>query len=895
MEAHKRTLIQNILAQENWQFIVPIYQRAYKWTEEECSRLVSDIIKCGKSGKEHFVGSVVYQSPDKNIDFSDIKFYLVDGQQRLTTMLLITKALNLIANDCVKTSTDKGESNPDASYVASKTKKILYIDIDDRNRGYKIKPSKKDKSVFDAIVMSSSLDELENNPNIQKSSHMYNNFMKAYTMLKTEIESGTNIKETIYEHGMLNLTAVEIVLTYDEDAQEIFESINSLGVELSNSDLIRNYLLMSNSNQQAMFTEYWEPMQDIIIGENNMETFVQHYLHMKKETTINERNVYKEYVSLSEKTMRDEGLSKDDLLKDLYNMSLIYEPFIKTSSNYSTTTNQLMKEFRDMNQSTAYPFLMKVFLDRKSMPDKVSEETLNKVINLLIVYVVRRTICGVSTNSLRGFMLSLYRRVFKVAENYDRYYESIYAYLDRITTNDYLRSADEMREALVKAPIYNNLRFATYLLFKIENGRYPNVYSESVSAQSPTIEHIMPQTLTGEWIDMFEEIGEDPFEIHNMYLNTLGNLSLSSRAKNSVMSNENFDFKKNVLCTDGSKFVVLNKDIPSKEKFTTEEILEREARLSEIVLSKYSIEHVDTSGIKFDENIEIIGSEDANEIFLGATPISFKLLGVEEAVDSYSRVLLLSVKALLRRYPERIRELAASGYNPWNNETDARAYLHFGKELEKDQHIGENIYIHPYFNANYSVQFVTLLMKQCGLEADELSIYLKKSSIKKEHMVSKNEKVSIIRSALTKLADEGTIIYDYDLMPKLDSWIKFRTIGLDEIFSYDGTPTSWDGSEKHASAYYVEYNVAKHRVVITLKKSKATMDLYNHFVEKIDSAGIEESDSATYWHMKSYDLDFSKVLEYYDVSDSSKSVEELYCQLKKCVAEIEQWKELVSR
>ena len=127
MDAHKRMVVSDILAKENWQYIVPIYQRAYKWTNEEVTRLVRDIVKCGKGTKEHFVGSIVYQL-DKNPDLSDLKLYLVDGQQRITTLLLITKALNLLAKE-------QGD-NSDAKYVISKTDKILYIDVDDKERGY---------------------------------------------------------------------------------------------------------------------------------------------------------------------------------------------------------------------------------------------------------------------------------------------------------------------------------------------------------------------------------------------------------------------------------------------------------------------------------------------------------------------------------------------------------------------------------------------------------------------------------------------------------------------------------------------------------------------------------------------------------------------------------------
>ena len=876
MNAEKRALIQDILAQENRRYIVPIYQRAYKWTEEECSRLVRDILKCSKRMKEHFVGSVVYQCPDKTPNFSDIKLHLVDGQQRLTTMLLITKALNLLA-------LSMGKEDSDASYVVSKTNRIIFIDVDDKQRGYKILPSKRDADVFNGLISADSYDDIVNSPNISKDSHLYNNFIKAYSLLSDAIKSGMNIKSDIYDQGMLKLTAVEITLDYDEDAQEIFESINSLGVELSNADLIRNYLLMSNSNQEEMYTKYWEPMQDTVIGEKNMESFVQNYLYMKKESVVNDKNIYKEYVLLCEQAIDESSKTKDDLLKELYDISLIYEPFIKESSKYSETTNQLMQELRDMNQSTAYPFLMRVFLDRKNRPEQVSEDTLNKVINLVIVYLVRRTICGVPTNSLRGFLLSLYRRVFKITDNFDRYYEAIYAYLRTIRSNDYLRTPEEVDEALETAPLYNNLKFATYLLFKLENGRYPNVYSEMVSAKNPTVEHIMPQTLTDEWIRMLDSDERSADEIQRKYLNTLGNLSLSSRSKNSVMSNEEFGKKKEILKSDGSKFSVLNKDVIELSQFTENEIIQREKRLAEILRSKYDLGEVSVDGIKFEENVEIVVTLDANEIFIGAQPIAYSLLGKEQAVDSYAQIVTGVAKQLLEINPDKMRELASQNYNPWNDDEKARKCIHYKDEAFNDAPIGDGIYVNTTYQANYSIQFCAYMMQEFGIDADQLMVFLKKASIKKEHTISKKEKIEIVRKALKRLNDEGTILYDPTTMPRSDSWIKFQTTALRELFTYSGAPISWDGEDKHQQVSFLEYNMARHKVVVCIKVFKGTTTYIQKLNLLQEEFQIESLDQNNYWHLKLYPVDFKKAI------NSSNIEDELVAQLREIVGQINIW------
>ena len=313
MDAHKKMLISDILTKENWQYIVPIYQREYKWTSEQCNRLIDDILSCTKSNKEHFLGSIVYQL-EKNLDLSNLKLYLVDGQQRIVTMLLLAKALNLIASE--------NKEDPDSNYVESKTDKIIYLDTDDKNKGYRIEPSHNDRDIFKAIISAKSYTEIENNPIVKKDSLIFNNFRTAYFIFKERIDSGTNIKDDIYINGFLKLSIVEISLNYDENAQEIFESINSLGVDLTNSDLIRNYLLMSNKNQKALFENKWKPMQDILIGEFNMEDFVKNYLLMKKSYNIENKNVYKEYVMYANEHLLEDGeVDRDGLLTELHNLS----------------------------------------------------------------------------------------------------------------------------------------------------------------------------------------------------------------------------------------------------------------------------------------------------------------------------------------------------------------------------------------------------------------------------------------------------------------------------------------------------------------------------------------------------------------------------------------------
>lgn len=855
MIANKITLLTELLGFDRRQFIIPIYQRKYKWTSEQCNRLIDDIIKAGEKQKEHFTGTVVYQEPPAG---SFKKAYLVDGQQRVTTTLLMVKALNII-------SSEKKDENPDYRYVYNSTLGVLFADKNDSRKGMKLLPSKNDEKTFTAIMTAKSFDEVQSNPIIKKGEDdlLFNNFKTIYNRFTKLNTSGQVLRDIIFE-GMLLLTIVEMSLGAEDDPQAIFESINSLGLKLSNADLIRNYLLMSNEKQKELYEDYWEVIQDTFIKENNMESFVFNYLMMKKSYAINNEDIYKEYVQYANDLFKGTDIDKEKMLIDLYNVAKIYQPFIRNTSAYSANTNMLMQELRDMGQTTAYPFLMKAFLDKEC--GVITEDVLDQVINLIIVYLVRRTICGVPTHSLRGFMLNLYNRVFKVETNKTRYFESIYGFLSQLETNDRLRRIDEVSEALKTAEIYKNVKFTTYLLYKIENGRYPKVYSEFTLANSVSVEHIMPQTLTDEWVVM---LGNEAEDIHKTYLNTLGNLSLSSRSKNSVMSNESFITKRDILNTSGSKFIELNKDIkPDQTVFTKKEIENREERLSEIVCSKYDLGNVNISGIKFEDSVEIICSTDYEEVFNSTVPIAYKIFDKEIPVDSFSKIIVGVAKILLEKYPEKMREIAANMYNPWNG--GERDCIHFTiDENDKDQLIGEDIRVHTNYNANYSVQFTTLLMEQFGIDASQLIIYLKKESVKSDNILPKKKRVAIVRQALALLANENKIIYDPTNMPKSDDWIKFQTKELNDMFPYSDV-TKWDGEQFNSISYF-EYHLSSNTIMLTYKVMKKTSDKAELMKQYKEELKLSDEAVGNYWHLKQYKVDYKSVCESLDKVNAMKN------------------------
>lgn len=871
MDAHKRMIISDILSKDNLQFIVPIYQREYKWTPAESDRIVHDILSAGVSSSEHFIGSIVYQYTELNM--SNMRLYLVDGQQRLTTIMLIAKALNLIA-------ASKRDEDDDYDYVFSKTKRILFIDADDKSRGYSVYPSENDRLVFNAIVSAKSMDEVTGNHMIPQDNFMLNNFVSAYKLLDEALSSGSNIKSVIY-NGLLNLSVVEIIVDKHENAQAIFESINSLGVKLTNAELIQNFLLMSNDNQERLYENRWKPMKNNLIGEVNMETFVKHYLFLRMEYQMNDDDIYKEFLNYSKRFIEDEEVDREKMIDDLYNVAEIYEPFIKESNRYSSVTNKLMSEFREMDQSTSYPFLMRVFLDHKA--HIIDDDTLNKVINLIIVYSVRRTICGVPSGTLRKFMLTLYKRIFKVKANYNRYYESVYAFLHTIKTNDAMRSEADMMDCLKTFALYRNVRFSTYLLNRIENGRYPKPYTEMIVADKISVEHIMPQQLTDEWIHMLG--ADNAEEIHERYINTLGNLSLSSRSKNSIMSNESFEKKKGILKSEKSKFIELNTGIDELESFGEEQIIEREKRLASIVKEKFALARVDISGIKFEDSIEIICEEEPNPIYQGSELLSYSLLGKETAVSTFTQLIICVAKQLYDEFPEKVRTLAVEHFNPWSDGSTDCIHYTYGDD-DKDALVTDNIRVHLGYNSKYCVHFCVAMLKACGLEADQLSIFLKKDTIKGTSGVAKAMREEKFRQALEELAADGIITYDYDTIPNDHKSIRFLIDEMTQAINYDGPLCCWSGID-HPSCYFVMYSYNSHELWVTIRSSQYNKKLCDYLVANQEELGVSvENTDCLYWHIVKYPIDNRRIFESADI------VNEIKEQFVPC---IEQIKELANK
>ena len=587
MDAHKLWMLRDFIGTNKVLFRIPVYQRNYDWSESNCNRLLDDIYGIMQSGDKHFLGTIVFMAA-KSGGFALQEYIIIDGQQRLTTLMLILKALSVVA-----------ESVGDDCYHEIE-EQYLHNKYCDEEFKVKLKPIKSDNNQF-LLLLEDKIDEMD------EDTHIYHNFMLCKERFERWAEKGINPSQVL--DALTKLEIVEIVLTKGEDdPQVIFESINSTGLELSNADLIRNYLLMNADDQEKLYENYWLYIEKTLRNKmdySNLDAFFMQYIVYKTSKPVNSRQLYNSFVKL----FKDSGYSQESILKELRYYAEIFGAFVYGSAKYSERINRLLYRLRVLNQTTCYPFLLHVFDDYHQ--GVIDEETVEKILQFILAYLLRRMVCGVPSNTLRGLFTYLYNRIFKVASNKQKYYETLNKFLFTVSSKDVIPSAGEFERALQKANIYGNNALCRFLLLDIENGDG----KEILQAENLTIEHIMPQTLSADWSHIRPEE-------HEEYLHTLGNLSVTGY--NSELSNKSFAEKQDII-RENSKAVILNSDVLDKESWNITTIQARAKRLAGIVMTRYKIDRIVDDSIEF-EYIETLTLDNYDEV-TGKKLVSFKLFG----------------------------------------------------------------------------------------------------------------------------------------------------------------------------------------------------------------------------------------------------------------------------
>lgn len=531
------------------QFTIPIFQRTYSWGDDEIKQLWEDIIRTGKNEniKSHFIGSIVYIFQEN----SDIVFQsamVIDGQQRLTTISILLEALARFV----------GEEEPIDGFSAEKIREYYLINrLEKKDRKYKLLLTQTDKDTLINLVTQ------------QKYPNDYSlHIKKAFDYFQAKIaDLGSELKYLCA--GLAKLMVVSIALANGQDnPQLIFESMNSTGKELSQADLIRNYVLMDlpTEEQTFLYQNYWRPMETGFgqeAYEKHFDAFMRHYLTIRTGRIPRLRDVYrafKDYRFDKENPFK----TIESQLNDICQLSTYYIA-MALGGEHDKKLNEAFQNLRDLNVDTSYPFLLALYEDFAA--NILSKDDLLKILRLTESYVFRRAICNIPPNSLNKTFANFSKAIDK-----SRYVESVEAAYQLMPSYRRFPRDDEfMRE--IKLRDLFNFRSKTYWLLKLEN----HGKKEFVRDGDYSVEHIMPQNenLSPEWQ---QELGPDWKEIHNSMLHTLGNLTLTGY--NSEYSDKPFHVKKET--EKGFKYspLRLNEGLGQVNRWNKEAMMERANRLA---------------------------------------------------------------------------------------------------------------------------------------------------------------------------------------------------------------------------------------------------------------------------------------------------------------------------
>jgi uncharacterized protein with ParB-like and HNH nuclease domain/predicted transport protein len=536
------------------QFIIPIYQRTYSWTEKQCKQLWDDIIQAGTNDaiSVHFIGSIVYVEQGLSQVSHQAPLLVIDGQQRLTTVSLIIEAL----------ARALGDTEPVDGLSAAKLRYYyLSNNLESGDRFFKLLLTQTDDASMRAII------KKVEQPR-ERSILITENFA-FFEGLVGELKGDL---VPLYR-GLEKLVVVDIALSRDQDnPQLIFESMNSTGKELSQADLIRNFILMGLEPklQTRLYEEHWRPME-LDFGQEAYSTefdaFMRNYLTVKTGEIPRESEVYEAFKDFS-RTADVLSAGIEALVKDIRSFSK-YFCAMALGTEREPELKLAFHDLRELKVDVAYPFLLELYRDYDG--GALSRDDFLSAVRMIESYVFRRSVCAIPTNSMNKTFATFGKALKK-----DRYLESIEAHFLLLPSYRRFPSDDEFRREFKSRDLYN-YRSRSYWLRRLENhGR-----KERVAVEQYSIEHILPQnpSPSAEWK---RDLGPEWQQVQKRWLHTLGNLTLTGC--NSEMSDSSFAEKRDMEKGYKQSPLKLNEGLGSMETWNEAAIHARAEKLAQRAL-----------------------------------------------------------------------------------------------------------------------------------------------------------------------------------------------------------------------------------------------------------------------------------------------------------------------
>lgn len=610
----KATKLVKYLDGSDKRFVIPVYQRNYSWKVENCRQLYDDLVKLILNGRDmHFFGSLVSVNNGK---FEE--YLIIDGQQRVTTISLLLLAIHNILKEGKLVADD-------AKLIDKVYNKYLVDEYDTSERRIKLKAVNKDLEAFERLFDGEPSEYIPNSDITINYNYFYER------ILKEEI-SIDELFEAIKALMVINITVDE-----DDDPQLIFESLNSTGVDLTEGDKIRNFVLMGQSpeNQESFYKKYWSKIEVCTGNDNNnnngVSLFIRDYLSVMRQSTPSMDKIYPVFKSY----VAERNISIEDLLKELLEYARLYE--VLTKSQFADdVVNSSIYRLNYLETTVSRPFFLQILNLHKQQI--LTTKDLREIFLTIENYLFRRNICEVPTNALNKIFLTLNREVHRYDGTYDNYVEKMRYALTSKKESGRFPDDQEFKTCMSEKQVYlMRGHFKNYLFERFENfgtAEVKDVFTRIENGKY-TIEHIMPQTLTPKWR---EALGEDCDEIHAEWLHRLANLTLT--AYNSSYSNNPFKDKRDAENGFKNSGIRMNQKIAQKEKWTLAELEERDSYMVTKALdiwnypeTTFKPEEKQLDSVTLDDDINLTGSQIAKFSFKNTEQ------AVETWTDMYARVL----------------------------------------------------------------------------------------------------------------------------------------------------------------------------------------------------------------------------------------------------------------
>nr|WP_306429035.1 DUF262 domain-containing protein [Corynebacterium sp. 76QC2CO] len=501
--------------------VIPVYQRNYDWTEKQCAKLFDDLTDMIRAGRPaHFFGAVVVNPEDS---FTSV---VIDGQQRMTTVSLLMLALAHALEEQEIAEVDEGEEKDG---LAQKLLNNYLLLQDSGQQKFKLKPVKDDANAYTRLF---GPEEYFN----EKSKITVNYRYFRERLRRTEFSA-----QTLWKKGICQLEVMHLDLESHDDPQRIFESLNSTGLALKESDKIRNLVLMGldHNEQLRVYEQFWNPLEMAV----NFQTdrFVRWYLVAKTSKTPREDAVFEEFKRFAEKS----SLPYPAIVEEMHRFA-VYDKQLSTASTGFADVDRILRRANQVIGDVVKPLLYLTFRDLKE--GVISSADFASIVEILESYIFRRFVVSIATNSLNKIFANAYSELRKLRKNQEPYSDILAYMLTTKSKSGRFPDDEEFAAAFAMHDFYSIRRYRPYLFNCLETAGSKDVkdIADYIANEELTIEHIMPQTLNKAWR---AELGPDAEKIHRNWLHRIGNLTITGY--NSTYSNASFTQK--LTMDDGFK------------------------------------------------------------------------------------------------------------------------------------------------------------------------------------------------------------------------------------------------------------------------------------------------------------------------------------------------------